>query len=127
MEEYLRNVSDPYTQPGVEKMVKFSGDQKVGEKTVRWYLVGMAKYQELKDNWEAKGEGDRDPGQQEVIRKFRQKIEQAQNILVIKEFIQSIEKAQKTGSGRVREGLALGADEAPKTPPIPQIPHTPPY
>ena len=74
IEEYLGNIPNPYMHPGVEKMVKFSGDQEMGEKTVKWYLVGMAKYKKLKDKWAAKGEGNREPGQQEVIRKFEQKL-----------------------------------------------------
>ena len=69
---------------------------------MKWYLTGMTKYQRLKDKLEAKG----DPGKQEVIRKFEQKIEQTQNIPVVKEFIQLIDKAQRIEPEQVGEGYA---------------------
>ena len=30
IEEYLGNIPNPYTHPGIEKMVEFSGDQEMG-------------------------------------------------------------------------------------------------
>ena len=76
--------------PGIEKEVRFSGDQETGEEMARRYMQATTDFHTLRRELEKRGEESRDPSQLRELEEIKLAVEQFRGLPVIKEFTQLI-------------------------------------